>query len=58
MPMSNVYPDAILATDNVIVDVKSKDEARDIARRFMELHRIHGPEFECEREVREIEEVS
>ena len=41
-----------------IVDVKSKDEALDIARRFMELHRIHWPEFECESEVREIEELS
>jgi hypothetical protein len=41
-----------------IVEVKSKDEALDIARRFMELHRIHWPEFECEGEVREIDEVS
>ncbi|SRR6266550_2946485 len=41
-----------------IVDVKSKDEAREIARRFMELHRIHWPEFECESEVRVIEELS
>ena len=41
-----------------IVDVKSKDEAREIARRFMELHRIHWPEFECESEVRVIAELS
>jgi hypothetical protein len=40
-----------------IVDVKSKEDARAIAQRFMELHRIHWPEFECESEVREIEEV-
>ena len=41
-----------------IVETTSKDEARDIARRFMELHRVHWPEFECESEVREIEEMS
>lgn len=41
-----------------IVDVKSKAEAHDIARRFMELHRIHWPEFECESEVRGIQELS
>ena len=41
-----------------IVEAKSKDEALDIARRFMELHRIHWPEFECEGEVRGIEEMS
>lgn len=41
-----------------IVEAKSKDEAVDIARRFMELHRIHWPEFECEGEVRGIEELS
>jgi hypothetical protein len=41
-----------------IVEVQSKGEALDIARRFMELHRIHWPEFECESEVRAIEELS
>jgi len=41
-----------------IVDVKSKEEALGIARRFMELHRVHWPEFECEGEVRQIEELS
>jgi hypothetical protein len=41
-----------------IVEAKSKDEAVDIARRFMELHRIHWPEFECEGEVRGIQELS
>ncbi len=40
-----------------IVDVKSKDEAREIARQFMELHRVHWPDFECESEVRVIEEL-
>ena len=41
-----------------IVETKSKEEAHDIARRFMELHREHWPEFECESEVRQIEELS
>jgi hypothetical protein len=41
-----------------IVETTSKDAARDIARQFMELHRVHWPEFECESEVREIEELS
>ena len=41
-----------------IVEAKSKDDALDIARRFMELHRIHWPEFECESEVRGIEELT
>ena len=40
-----------------IAEVKSKDEALDIARRFMELHRVHWPGFECESEVREIVEL-
>jgi len=40
-----------------IVEVASKDQARDIAWRFMELHRIHWPEFNCESEVRQIEEL-
>ena len=33
-----------------IVETKTKDEAREVARRFMELHQIHWPEFECESE--------
>jgi len=41
-----------------IVETKTKDEAREVARRFMELHQIHWPEFECESEVRPIEEMS
>ena len=39
-------------------ETKSHDEAREIARRFMELHRLHWPEFDCESEVRPIEELS
>jgi hypothetical protein len=41
-----------------IVEAKSHDDAHEIARRFMELHRLHWPEFECEGEVRPIEEMS
>jgi hypothetical protein len=41
-----------------IVEAKSRGDAREIARRFMELHRVHWPEFDCESEVREIEELS
>lgn len=35
-----------------IMDVDSDEEALEIARRFMELHRIHWPEFEGECELR------
>ena len=35
-----------------IVDVKSNEEAREVARQFMEIHRVHWPEFECECECR------
>lgn len=35
-----------------VYDVKSKDEAVEWARRFMELHRVHWPEWEGETEVR------
>jgi hypothetical protein len=38
-----------------IVDVESDREALDLATRFMELHRIHWPEFEGESELRPIE---
>jgi hypothetical protein len=38
-----------------IVDVKSKQEALDIAKQFMELHRVHWPEFEGACEVRPVE---
>lgn len=39
-----------------IIDVKTKDEAAALAQHFMELHRVHVPEFECECEVRPIED--
>jgi hypothetical protein len=35
--------------------VDSDEEALDIATKFMELHRIHWPEFEGESELRPIE---
>ena len=35
-----------------IIKADSKDEALRIAREFMELHRVHWPEFEGEAEVR------
>jgi hypothetical protein len=40
-----------------LVELKSKEEARDFARRFMELHRVHWPEFDGECEVRAMEET-
>ena len=40
-----------------LVDVKSKDEALDLAREFMELHRVHWPAFEGECEVRPLEDA-
>lgn len=38
-----------------IVEVSSHEQALAIATEFMELHRQHWPEFECESEVRLIE---
>lgn len=38
-----------------IVDVESDQEALDLATQFMELHRIHWPEFEGESELRPVE---
>jgi hypothetical protein len=38
-----------------IVEAKSDQEALDLATQFMELHRIHWPEFEGESELRPIE---
>jgi hypothetical protein len=38
-----------------IVDVESDEEALDLAKKFMELHRIHWPEFEGESELRPVE---
>jgi hypothetical protein len=38
-----------------IIDVESKEAARELARQFMDLHRIHWPAFEGECETRAIE---
>jgi hypothetical protein len=40
-----------------LVEVGSKDEAREVARQFMELHRVHWPAFEGECEVRPLEDM-
>jgi hypothetical protein len=39
-----------------LVDVPTKEEAIAIATEFMELHRVHWPEFEGESEVRPLED--
>ena len=39
-----------------IVETKTKEEAEALANQFMELHRVHVPDFECECEVRPIED--
>jgi hypothetical protein len=40
-----------------LVETKSREEADAVAREFMELHRVHWPEFECESEVRPVEDM-
>jgi hypothetical protein len=40
-----------------IVEVASRQEAEEIARQFMELHRVHWPTFEGESEVRPLEDM-
>lgn len=40
-----------------LVEVKSREEALQVARQFMELHRVHWPEFEGECEVRPVEDM-
>jgi hypothetical protein len=39
-----------------IVEARTREEAEALARTFMELHREHVPDFECECEVRPLEE--
>jgi hypothetical protein len=39
-----------------LVEVKSREEAREVARQFMELHCLHWPEFEGECEVRPLDD--
>jgi len=38
-----------------LIEAASKAEALDLATRFMELHRIHWPDFEGESELRPLE---
>lgn len=38
-----------------IVELPSDEEALDLATKFMELHRIHWPDFEGESELRPVE---
>jgi hypothetical protein len=40
-----------------IYDVANKDEALEWVRRFMDLHRIHWPEWEGETEIRQMYEA-
>jgi hypothetical protein len=40
-----------------LVEVKSRQEALDVARQFMELHRVHWPSFDGECEVRPLEDL-
>ena len=40
-----------------LVEVASKEEALQVARQFMELHRVHWPAFEGECEVRPLEDM-
>jgi len=39
-----------------LVELPSKEEALKVARQFMDLHRVHWPEFEGESEVRPLED--
>jgi hypothetical protein len=39
-----------------VIEAASREEALDLARRFMELHRTHWPTFEGECEVRPFEQ--
>jgi hypothetical protein len=38
-----------------LVEVDSREQAMNVARQFMELHRLHWPEFDCECEVRPVD---
>ena len=40
-----------------VVETTTREEAVEIARRFMELHRVHVPEFDCVSEVRPYEDM-
>ena len=38
-----------------MIEVATEQQAREIARQFMELHRVHWPAFECECEARPLD---
>jgi hypothetical protein len=38
-----------------LIEAKSEEHALEIARQFMEIHRVHWPQFEGESEVRPLE---
>jgi hypothetical protein len=40
-----------------LVEVPGREEALEVARNFMELHRVHWPSFEGECEVRPLEDM-
>jgi len=40
-----------------LAELKSHEEALELANQFMELHRIHWPEFEADCEVRPVEDM-
>jgi hypothetical protein len=39
-----------------IVEAKTYEEAMKVATEFMQLHAVHWPEFECESEIRPMDE--
>ncbi|HKT61569.1 MAG TPA: YciI family protein [Gemmatimonadales bacterium] len=39
-----------------VVEVPSKEQALEVTRKFLDLHREHWPGFECESEVRALDE--
>jgi hypothetical protein len=40
-----------------IIEAATREDALDLADRFMEIHRVHIPDFECETEVRPCEDM-
>lgn len=40
-----------------MIEVPSREEALEVARQFMELHRVHWPAFDGECEVRPLEDM-
>ena len=38
-----------------VVEAKTRAEAMELATKFMEIHRVHWPEFDCTCEVRPLE---